>query len=166
MSYQFSAEEVLKMAEQIERNGQEFYGNASKAVDDFELSKLLLDLSEWEKGHETLFASIRSELSEDEKSQTAIDPYSEAAMYLEAMANDHVFRQQTGESLWKFQGDESTRAILDIAIRFEKDSLLFFIGLERLVSPRLGKERVYKIIDEEIGHISFLEKQKRRLGTE
>ena len=44
MGDQFNAEEVLRMAEQIENNGQEFYRKASEAVDDFEVSRLLLDL--------------------------------------------------------------------------------------------------------------------------
>lgn len=166
MGDQFNAEEILKMAEQIENNGQEFYRNASKAVDDYEVSRLLSDLAEWEKGHEALFASMRSELSQDEKRQTAIDPYSEAALYLKAMADNHVFRQQTGKSLSTIEGDKSTGKIIDLAIQFEKDSLLFFLGLERLVSQRLGKERVHEIIDEEIGHISYLEKQRNRLNSD
>lgn len=165
MGDQFNAEEVLKMAEQIEHNGQEFYRKASEAVDDFEVSRLLLDLAEWEKGHEALFASMRNDLGRDEKRQTAIDPYCEAALYLKAMADNHVFRQQTGEYLAKFEEDKSTGEIIDLAIQFEKDSLLFFLGLERLVSPRLGKDRVYDIIDEEIGHIAYLEKQRTRLNS-
>jgi rubrerythrin len=165
MGDQFNAEEVLRMAEQIENNGQEFYRKASEAVDDFEVSRLLLDLAEWEKGHEALFASMRSELSKEEKKQTAIDPYCEAALYLKAMADNHVFKQQTGESLSKFEEGESTGKIIDLAIQFEKDSLLFFLGLERLVSLRLGKDRIYDIIDEEIGHIAYLEKQRGRLNS-
>ncbi|MCD4774556.1 MAG: ferritin family protein [Candidatus Aegiribacteria sp.] len=165
MGDQFNAEEVLKMAEQIEKNGQEFYRNASIAVDDSEVSRLLSDLAEWEKGHEALFISMRLELSKEEKSQVAIDPYCESAMYLKAMANDHVFRKQTGESLSKLEGNVNTEEIIDRAIQFEKDSLLFFLGLERLVSQRLGKERIHEVIDEEIGHISYLEKQRNKLNS-
>ncbi len=165
MGDQFNAEEVLKMAEQIEKNGQEFYRKASEVVDDFEVSRLLADLAEWEKGHEALFASMRNELSMDEKRQTAIDPYCEAALYLKAMADNHVFNQQTGESLSELEEGKSSGQIIDLAIKFEKDSLLFFLGLERLVSPRLGKDRIYDIIDEEIGHIAYLEKQRTRLNS-
>jgi len=159
----FNAEEVLKMAEQIERNGQEFYRNASEAVNDFEVSKLLSDLAEWEKGHEVIFASMRMDLGEDEKARTSFDPYTESALYLKAMADDHVFKMDMGELMSEMDGD--TEKIINRAIRFEKDSLLFFIGLERLVSPMLGRERVYEIIDEEIGHISYLEKQRNRLNS-
>jgi rubrerythrin len=165
MGDQFNAEEVLRMAEQIERNGQEFYRNASKAVDDFEVSKLLSNLAEWEKGHEALFASMRSDLSDEEQSKTAIDPFCESALYLKAMANDHVFKQETGGTLAGLDGTDDAEKIIDIAIRFEKDTLLFFFGLERLVSRRLGKEKIYKVIDEEIGHISYLEKQRTRLKS-
>ncbi|MCK4806795.1 MAG: hypothetical protein KAT09_04070, partial [Candidatus Aegiribacteria sp.] len=105
------------------------------------------------------------ELSQEEKRQTAIDPYCEAALYLKAMADNHVFKQETGESLAKFEEDKNTEKIIDLAIQFEKDSLLFFLGLERMVSHRLGKEKVYGIIDEEIGHIAYLEKQRNRLNS-
>ncbi|OPL19409.1 MAG: hypothetical protein AVO35_11025 [Candidatus Aegiribacteria sp. MLS_C] len=163
MADQFNALEVLTMAIQIEQNGQEFYREASAAVDDAQVSTLLADLAKWEHGHESLFAAMKDELSEEEASGTAIDPYGESGMYLSVMADDHVFRQKTGGTPSEMVRGKSTDEIIDLAIRFEKDSLLFFLGLERLVTPRLGKERVYTVIDEEIGHISYLERQRNRL---
>ncbi len=165
MSDQFNAEEVLIIAEQIEKNGQKFYLSASRIVDDYEVSRLFADLAEWEEGHQALFALMRSELSDDEKSSTAIDPYCESAMFLKTMADDHIFRNQTGEILSELEGIENPEDIIDIAIQFEKDSLLFFLGLERLVSWRLGKDRINEIISEEIGHMSYLEKQRSRLRS-
>lgn len=162
MAEQFNAHEVLTMAVQIEKNGQEFYREAAGAVDDRQVSTLLADLAQWEHGHEVLFDAMRSDLSEEEESSTAIDPYGESGMYLKVMADDHVFRQG-GRSAAEMVKGKSTLEILDLAIRFEKDSLLFFLGMERLVTPRLGRDRVYKVIDEEIGHISYLERQKSRL---
>jgi rubrerythrin len=163
MADQFNAHEVLTMAVQIERNGQEFYREASRAVDEEQVSTLLSDLAGWEHGHEALFESMRSDLTEEEESSTAIDPYGESEMYLRVMADDHVFRQRTGKPAKEMIAGKSTQEIIDLAIRFEKDSLLFFLGMERLVSPRLGKDRLYKVIDEEIGHISYLERQRSRL---
>lgn len=163
MADQFNANEVLTMAVQIERNGQEFYKKASEAVDDAQVSTLLSDLATWESGHEIIFDSMRSDLEEEEKSSTAIDPDNEASMYLKVMADDHVFKQRTGKPADELVSGKSTEEIIDLALKFEKDSLLFFLGLERLVSPRLGKDRVYKVIDEEISHINYLERQRSRL---
>lgn len=162
MGEQFNAHEVLTMAVEIERNGQEFYSEASEAVDDHQVSTLLADLAKWEHGHEALFESMKSDLDPEEESPTAIDPYGESGMYLKVMADDHVFRQK-GMKAAEMVSGRSTQEIIDMAIRFEKDSLLFFLGLERLVTPRLGRDKVFKVIDEEIGHISYLERQRRRL---
>lgn len=163
MADQFNANEVLTMAVQIERNGQEFYRKASEAVDDPQVSTLLSDLATWESGHEIIFDSMRSDLDEEEMSSTAIDPENETCMYLKVMADDHVFKQRTGEPAAEMVSGRNTEEIIDLALKFEKDSLLFFLGLERLVSPRLGKDRVYKVIDEEISHITYLERQRSRL---
>jgi len=163
MADQFNAEEVLLMAEQIERNGQEFYRKAAEAVDDTDTSKLLSDLSEWEKGHEVLFASIRKGLSAEEMESTAIDPYCEEALFLQTMADEHVFNRQTLESITDAVKDRSPEELIDMAVAFEKDSLLFFLGLERMVAKSSGKDKVFKVIDEEIGHISYLERARRKL---
>jgi rubrerythrin len=163
MADQFNAEEVLTMAVEIERNGQDFYKSASEVVGDGQVATLLADLATWESTHEALFQSMREQLDQEEREPTAIDPDDETCLYLKVMADDHVFRQSAAESVAEMVKGKNTIEIVDLALRFEKDSLLFFMGMERLVTPRLGRDRIYKIIDEEIGHISYLEKHKRRL---
>jgi rubrerythrin len=66
MSYDFNANEILKMAEQIERNGYKFYKSAAENVAKSQEKEFLLKLAEMEQHHEKLFASIRSELSQQE----------------------------------------------------------------------------------------------------
>lgn len=163
MADQFNAEEVLTMAVRIEQNGQAFYKNAADAAEEGKATQLLRDLSQWEKGHENTFKTMKSNLTEEEKGKTAIDPYCEEAMFLKTMADQHVFRNKDEESFKSMLKDMKTSAIIDLALDFEKDSLLFFLGLARLVNKRLGKEDVYGVIDEEIGHISYLENLRREL---
>ena len=164
MGITFNADEVLAMAEQIERNGQRFYLRAGEIAKDAETGKLLADLAEWEKGHEALFASMRAELTEEEKKATAFDPDGEAELYLQAMADMHVFKTSEGaESL--LTGDESAAGIIEKALGFERDSIVFFFGMTRAVPARLGTEKVQKIIDEEVGHVAYLKKELGRLGA-
>ena len=87
----FNAEEVLQMAEQIERNGARFYRRAAEFVKDPAVNKLLLELAAWEDGHEKLFASMRARLGEREREKTVFDPEGEGGMYLKAMADGQVF---------------------------------------------------------------------------
>ena len=163
MADQFNAEEVLTMAVRIEQNGQAFYCSAADAAKGEKATRLLKDLSQWEKGHENTFKAMKSNLTEEEKGKTAIDPYGEEAMYLKTMADQHVFRNNDEESFESMLKDMETGDIIDLALDFEKDSLLFFLGLARLVSKRLGKEEVYGVIDEEISHISYLENLRTEL---
>jgi len=166
MGTDFNAEEVLAMAERIERNGQGFYLQASRAVDRSDVSKLLADLGVWEKGHEVLFTDMRSKLSEEERRRTAIDPYNEAALYLAAVADSHVFARKDLDPASMLREGISAGEIIDLALQFEKDSILFFLGLQRMVPERLGADKVQKIIDEEVSHMAFLEKIRRKLVAE
>lgn len=46
---------ILRMAYLIEKDFAEFYEEASEFVEDEELKQLFVQLSDWEKGHESLF---------------------------------------------------------------------------------------------------------------
>ncbi len=158
MGITFNADEALAMAEQIERNGAKFYARAAEIAGGGSIGKLLADLVEWEKGHEELFASMRSELTDEEKRPAVYDPDGEAELYLQAMADAHVFRtdDDPGAGL---SGKESAEDIIDTALGKEQESILFYAGLAKLIPARLGNERVQKIIDEEIGHVAYLKKE-------
>ena len=51
MSYDFSANEVFEMAEQIERNGALFYKSAAEGTTDRSAKDFLLGLSAMEEQH-------------------------------------------------------------------------------------------------------------------
>ena len=80
MSYDFNADDIFDMAEQIERNGAKFYRTAADGIDDSSSQKFLLELAAMEDEHEKTFASIRSQLSQTEKGSTVFDPENEAAI--------------------------------------------------------------------------------------
>lgn len=165
MGTEFNADEVLAMAERIERNGQGFYLQASRSVSDESVSKLLTDLALWEKGHEALFSGMREKLTADQKISTAIDPYDETFLYLSAMADDHVFARDELNPGSILKPGMSSEEVLNLALKFEKESILFFLGLKRIVPERLGTVEVEKIINEEIGHMAYIEKKKRELES-
>ncbi len=163
MSITFNADEALAMAEQIERNGARFYARAAEIVEAEGVQKLLGDLAEWEEGHEKLLTSMRSELNDEERRPTAFDPDGEAELYLQAMADTHVFKADDDPAA-SLTGTESAGEIIKTALGLEQESILFYLGLARMVPARLGSETVQKIIDEEIGHVAYLERQLKSLG--
>lgn len=158
MSFEFNADEILEMAEQIERNGARFYRKAAKLIKDAAVSKLLQDLAVWEDGHERVFATMRADLADQERDPRVFDPEHETSMYLRAMADGHVFDARV-DPVDTLTGKESAEEILRMAIGQEKDSIVFYTGLKEMISQTAGRERIEEIIKEEMGHIGFLNRE-------
>jgi rubrerythrin len=159
MSYDFNADEVFEMAEQIERNGVRFYREAAENISDASVRQLFLDLAAMEAEHEKVFASMRADLPDEEREPTVFDPEGEAALYLRALADLQVFGEEAEEDFIP-SGDlpekEKIRKILRAAIGLEKESIVFYLGMKELVPARFGKDKIDKIIREEMGHIRLL----------
>ena len=158
MSLEFNADEVLEMAEQIERNGARFYRRAAQAVEGQTVTKLLRELAAWEDGHERVFASFRIRLKDSERQTMTFDPEHETSLYLRAMADGHVFdlRVDPADLL---TGRETKEQILKLAIEQEKNSIIFYLGLKEMIRDTGGKEKIDEIIKEEMRHIGFLNKE-------
>ena len=162
MGLNWTADEILAMAERIENNGAGFYRRAAEIVRDPEVRARLLELAVWEDGHERLFARVRAGLTEAERTPETYDPDGDAASYLKVMADLHVFRQVEAREL--LHGDETASEILGMALRFERDSILFFDGLLPFV-PDAGRASVRELIDEERRHVAFLARERARHGS-
>ena len=158
MSITFNAFEIFEMAEHIERNGVKFYRKAAQGISDGKLKKILLTLVDMEVKHETTFAAMRKELSDESKELRVFDPDNEMALYLQAMAGGHVFNLKKDPSK-QLSGSETEEDILRLAISAEKDSIIFYLGLKDFVPARAGKDKVEAIIREEMTHIAILNRE-------
>ena len=157
MSYDFNADDIFEMAEQLERNGGKFYRSAAEGISDEANKKLLLGLAEMEDQHVKTFQAMRAELSETEKESTVFDPQGEAALYLRALADTRVFFEKQIDVT-------SMKEILKSAIEAEKDAIVFYLGMKDAVPEGAGKGRLDEIIKEEMGHIQLLGKELVALG--
>jgi rubrerythrin len=158
MSITFNALEIFEMAEQVERNGAKFYRKAAEIIPDTKMQQILLDLAAMEDRHERTFAEMRKQISPKQRELVTYDPENEASLYLQAMADGHVFDVNKDISL-QLSEKESVEEILKMAIQAEKDSIVFYLGLKDFVPAEAGKEKVEDIIDEERGHIVVLSRQ-------
>ncbi|MBU0944205.1 MAG: ferritin family protein [Proteobacteria bacterium] len=149
MGLDFNADEVFEMAEQIERNGAQYYREAAEAVSNDEDKKFLLELAEMEDDHEVTFSDLRKKLSANEKEVVTFDPENEAAQYLKALADTRVFYKKALDL-------SSMEGILTGAITAEKDSIVFYLGMKDMVGGSRGKDRINAIIKEEMRHINLL----------
>ena len=99
MSFDFNADDVFEIAEQIERNGAEFYRKIAQKVTDNSKKQLLQELASMEDEHEQTFKSLRSKLTIDEKIQTTFDPEGESERYLRALADTRIFYEKEVDTL-------------------------------------------------------------------
>lgn len=153
MGMPFNADEVLEMAEQIERNGGKFYRRAAEKYP--AMRPLLLELAAMEDKHEKTFAQMRTDLSAQEVETPVFDPDDEAQMYLRVMAGGHVFNLGA-DPAEKLADIETAEDLLEMAMGVERDSIAFYVGLKESVSQKAGKARVEGIIREEMEHIVVL----------
>ena len=156
MSFDFNADEIFEIAEQIERNGAEFYRTAAKKIEDENKRELLVNLAKMEDEHELTFKNMRGQLSEEEKTMTRFDPLDETSGYLKALADTRVFYEKEIDT-------KNLKEILKSAITAEKDSIVFYLGMKDVVPSNLGKQKLDNIIKEEMGHISLLSKELIKL---
>jgi rubrerythrin len=159
MSTAFNADEVFEMAEEIERNGARFYREAAAKGANREIKEMFLGMASMEDAHLRTFHEMREDLTEQEKGETVYDPYNEAALYLQALADSKGFEGMKSPTQ-KLTGRESVRELLEIAIGAEKNSVLYYVGLKDLVPAEAGRGKIEAIIREEVRHIADL---RRRL---
>ncbi len=156
MASEFNADDILGIAVKIEKNGAEFYRQASEKVEKEENKQFLLDLAVMEDEHEATFLKMQTKLKEKEKMPATFDPYDENALYLKALADTRVF----------FKKEEPADNFYDIlvsAVQAEKDSIVFYLGMKGIVPEKLGKSSVDDIIKEEMKHIRLLAGKLARL---
>ena len=159
----FNADEVLEMAERIEANGAAFYRRAAELQGGGQAA-FLLGLAEMEDGHRATFAAMRRGLAREMQEATAFDPYLEASLYLQGMADSHGGEGAPSVAR-SLKGTESLGDILRIAIDLEGKSILFYLGLKDMVPARLGRDKVEAIIGEEKGHLAALSLELRKLES-
>jgi rubrerythrin len=158
MSVIFSGKEVLNIAIQIEKNGYTFYSQAAKKVTDKTARELIEWLAQEEKSHIGRFQDILSSFNPEELDMSPAE-FEEYSLYLKALADARVFT--TGlKAEEAAQGIKSGDDAINLAIGFEKDSLLFLNGIRMMVkgSDALAVEELQR---EEMLHLKKLVELKR-----
>lgn len=153
MGIKFNADEVFELAIRAEENGAAFYRRAAELYtgDESDVA-FLLQLAKMEDNHKTTFQAMRAELGDKMKESTAFDPYMEASLYLNAMADGSDIEGAKSEAE-KLTGNETLTDILTTAIRLEKEAVLFYSEMQEMVPEKLGKDKIDSIIAEEKGHV-------------
>lgn len=151
MSILFSAAEVVNMAIAIEKNGMAFYNAIANIADDEQSKELYIHLAGEEVRHKILFQKMLDKLCMPNMSPSEEEEYGN---YFNALTSSHIFKENVNmEELVQKAGNH--KAALDMAIGFEKDSILFFYELMEQVIEK-EKKSVEQVIKEEKDHLAKL----------
>lgn len=158
----FNANEVYEIGIEIEKNGKAFYEAAAAKMEDPDNKEFLKSLANWEDSHIALFTNLRDELAGKEKEENLFDPDNEAHLYLKAAADSHIFRKSL-DIAKIVSGCKTPADILNMAVQFEKDSVVLYNTMMGLVPGNLGRDKVERIVHEELKHISMLHEKLEQL---
>ena len=155
----FLGDEILAMAEQIERNGAAFYRKAAQRAQDAN-RETLQALANMEDDHEKTFAQMRKELPPEQTVPVSSDPNNPVALYLQAVVDGRIFRGNPAEQL---TGEERLQQIYHTAIDLEKDLIVFYQSIKEGMTDSRAKETISSVIRQEIGHLLTLTKELETL---
>ncbi|HOE90516.1 MAG TPA: hypothetical protein PKZ69_00765 [Candidatus Cloacimonadota bacterium] len=157
----FSTNEVIEMAVQIERNGYAFYDRAlSKDNLDSETKDLLTILKNEEIRHEQYFLSLRNEADLFYMEET--QDWEMISSYIKLITDSRLFSDEKSAIALVDQA-KSVMDLINYAITFEKDTLLFFHTLKDKANSQKTKDIIQSIIQEEITHVFRLSEYKKKI---
>ncbi|MBN2344770.1 MAG: ferritin family protein [Candidatus Aminicenantes bacterium] len=158
MSYLLDVMEILEFAVYIEERGYEFYIRAIKKFSDPRATKLFQYLADEEFKHEKVFKKMLKQ--SDEFKGGKRDP--EYRAYMREFCKTHTLGDSEALSV-KLSRVSRLEEILDMAMDFERDSIVFFSEMKDLYGKGHGAP-VDKIIHEEVGHLRKIFQMKQKLA--
>jgi len=161
MSDEFSIQEIVEIAIEIEKNGVVFYSTLAESADTERLKELFAFLAKEEESHISRFQEILESVGGYQISEIY---YATQYMgYMKALADERVFTSDVAAAEIAAQARSPEKAI-DIAIAFEKESVIFLHEMWQLVD-KCDREAIQKLLDEERDHIRRLSAIKTQMDS-
>ncbi|MGE5423829.1 MAG: ferritin family protein [Syntrophothermus sp.] len=147
----YTGQEIIEIAVRIEQNGQAFYSSAAQMIKEpNDIRNLFLDLAEKEVSHVGAFQHL-AEKFEAENFEFTMD---ESSDYVNHLADTHIFGiKEAGIMLAR--AVKTTKEALEIALRFENDSITFYEELYKRADTG-ARKLIQEIIEEEKSHAALI----------
>lgn len=153
----YSAVELIEMALKTEETGQKFYLNTARKTKSKPLAQLLMFLANEEEKHAKTFQKLYNTIKETP--QSIPYKYDELQAYLQAIIDSIFFLSSNASYISKLT---TPLAILNYALAFEKDTILFYSEISNFTKDR-DKKLIEKIIAQEKEHIKKLSAMKEAI---
>jgi rubrerythrin len=154
----FKATEIVEMAVQEERNGVAYYEALAGKTADPKVKAFAERLAGEERRHEREFTELRNQLGGYVPAESFEGEY---LAYVRALVNDRFLpsEEKAKETVRRAGTD---RDVILSALRFEKETLLFFSEMKHFV-PRRHAPVIDTLMGEERQHIADLSELLRTL---
>ena len=127
------------------------------------VKKIFESLAREEMAHEKRFELLKAALPESAYDVGPRGSDAEMDRYLKMLADMNVFRSDLKIDEYTADMDNETTA-LQLALRFEKDSIVFFLMMQELMEREEDRKLVGQLMSEELQHIKKLCGELERLS--
>ena len=160
MSIMLSSTEIFGLAKEIEKSGQAYYQSIASTTSSQDLRQLFEHLAKEEVRHYRYFDKLEREYPELEVND---EEWEQTRAYIQATTDSRFFIGEDKALSLAKTVKEPLQAV-DIAIGFEKDTLLFFYELLNL-TPAKAREAAKAIVEEEKRHVQLLSDRKKHFAA-
>lgn len=148
-----TARDIIRIALDVEQTGMHSYREMKQATQDQELNKLLSYLENEEKEHVSIFSKMFKDV--EINPATMPDPSLADLSELDSILKSTVFESpQAG--IKRAKEAKTPIDILKLSLQFERDAMLFWIKLNKLVSDS-DRHLIQKLIIQENKHVKDIE---------
>ena len=154
----FAGSEIVELGIQIEKNGKDFYNTLVSKSKNQHAKDIFKYLEGEEEKHITAFRKILDAVHKYEPPESYPGEY---FAYMSSLAKDYVFtKKDKGKEIAK--NTKSDKEAVDLGIKFEKDSIIFYEEMKKVV-PEHQAKMVDKLIEQEKIHLYKLLELKNNL---
>ncbi len=161
MLFCFNATEVFRIALEIKDRCMAFYEKAQGVIQDSEVRELFETLVREEREHKAKIESLKAKVPADGWAPPVSDPDEELDLYIKMMADQHVLNPARDLDA-RLAEVKTTQDALKLALQFEKDSVIFFLGMQEATCEGKDRDLLGILIKEEQDHVRRLSLQARR----
>lgn len=152
MSLVFSGPEIIEMAIRTEEKGEKFYTSHAEKAEVESVKSLFTYLANEEAKHIEDFSKLYDIVKET--GETIFGDYEEFKAYMGTFTDSKFLTNFTAEAD-KIKDSTNVQEVIEFAIGFEKETLLFYYGLLEFISEK-GRDIVKNIIEQEKAHVEKL----------
>lgn len=154
----FAGSEIVELGVQIEKNGRDFYNTLVSQSKIPKAKEVFNYLAGEEEKHIVVFQKILASVEKYEPPESYPGEY---FAYMNALASEHIFTQKDkGKAV--AQKIKSDQEAVSMGIGFEKDSIIFYEGMKKVV-PDYDLKVLDELIAQEQDHLKQLAELKKKI---